>query len=330
MDAILKGFREGTRSTASKTPQEIPPENGSTGFIGFTVTAFSHIGDRKTQEDRYLVCPELKHSGSSSRKSAVFGVFDGTVGDFASQNAAELMVPKLLEQQEWSDLGAHNDSRCEQDQNLRAAMTRAYLATDQEILKRCSANGEHYATSTSVTVAIVGDIIAVSHLGDSRVIITNEVQDEVDGVAITIDHEPHLPGERARIELNGGTVERLQKHGNKPYIRGGDFMMRKTLGEQPMQLQYSRAFGGKDLKVFGLTAEPEVQTFQRRPGTKHIILGSDGIWGSVSAGEAGRIAKQAELNNISPAEAIVKLALHNQAEKKTRSDNVTVVCVSLH
>ena len=47
----------------------------------------------------------------------------------------------------------------------------------------------------------------------------------------------------------GGSLAWL--HGNKPYIRGGDFHPRQANGEHPKQLNYSRAFGGKDLKMFG-------------------------------------------------------------------------------
>lgn len=45
------------------------------------------------------------------------------------------------------------------------------------------------------------------------------------------------------VQRNGGSVEYLHNHNNKPFIRGGDFAFRKSRGEQPMQLQYSRAFG---------------------------------------------------------------------------------------
>jgi hypothetical protein len=55
------------------------------------------------------------------------------------------------------------------------------------------------------------------------------------------------------------TPQLLHHHNNKPFIRGGDFDRRKASGERVMQLQYSRAFGGKDLKPFGLSAEPGVR-----------------------------------------------------------------------
>ena len=46
------------------------------------------------------------------------------------------------------------------------------------------------------------------------------------------------------------SVEYLHNSFDKPFIRGGDFTARKARGDRAMQLQYSRAFGGKDLKPY--------------------------------------------------------------------------------
>lgn len=59
---------------------------------------------------------------------------------------------------------------------------------------------------------------------------------------------------------SGGSLAYL--HGGKPFIRGGDFTERQARGERPMQLNYSRAFGGKDLKPYGLLAVPDIAQHQ--------------------------------------------------------------------
>lgn len=65
-----------------------------------------------------------------------------------------------------------------------------------------------------------------------------------------------MPAERHRVERAGGVLVYL--HGAKPFLRGGDFLSRQARGERSMQLNYSRAFGGKDLKMYGLSATPDV------------------------------------------------------------------------
>jgi protein phosphatase 2C family protein 2/3 len=91
---------------------------------------------------------------------------------------------------------------------------------------------------------------------------------------------------------NGGSV--IYLHGGKPFIRGGDFTRRQQQGERPMQLNYSRAFGGKDLKMFGLSAVPDIRQVELHSEHRVMIHGSDGLWDFVSAEVACRIALQAQ------------------------------------
>ena len=58
--------------------------------------------------------------------------------------------------------------------------------------------------------------------------------------------------------------------------RGGDFLPRQANGEHPKQLNYSRAFGGKDLKKYGLIAEPDISHFEIHPEDKLVLIASDG------------------------------------------------------
>ena len=62
----------------------------------------------------------------------------------------------------------------------------------------------------------------------------------------------------------------------KSFNRGGDFLPRQANGEHPKQLNYSRAFGGKDLKKYGLIAEPDVSHFEILPEDKLVLIASDG------------------------------------------------------
>lgn len=308
----------------------------------FKVSAFSHIGGRKSQEDRFTVAPQLVEN---EKDCALVGVFDGTVGDFASENVKDLVVPTLLASPKWKAFvdrleRLQGDRPAEEDlDNLKGAIVEMYKESDEQLLHLCAQEQKHYAACTSVTALIVGGLIAVGHLGDSRIVVGVDPESSensgdrsvpVIGEFVTNDHKPDLPAERERIEQSGGSVEYLHNHNNKPFIRGGDFTMRKSLGESPMQLQYSRAFGGKDLKMFGLSNTPDVNVIPIKPATRWVILASDGLWDVCNAQQAALVAHQARQMGRSPAEALVRAALQEQDRRNTSSDNVTAVCVYLH
>jgi len=306
------------------------------------VSLFQAMGDRRTQEDRFIVVPSLDPESRKNSPCAFFGVFDGTVGDFASENVKELVLPKLIEVLaklfDSSSLKALRNSTMvrpnEQERIYEAVMKDLYRSVDDALLVRCAREMQHYATCTSVTLMVAGDFLVCAHLGDSRIVLGKEVEGgngELVGEQLTMDHKPDLEHERARIEQCGGMVEKLHNRSNKPFIRGGDFLMRKSLGEQPMQLQYSRAFGAKDLKIFGLSSVPDVKIIRMgSPSYKNCrvaILASDGLWDVVSAQQAVTIAQQAAQSDLNPAEALVRMALLEQSRRKARADNITALCV---
>ena len=72
--------------------------------------------------------------------------------------------------------------------------------------------------------------------------------------------------------------------------RGGDFHARQKTGERPKQLNYSRAFGGKDLKMFGLSVEPDITHVEVKPQDRLVLIGSDGLFDVMTPFEASYIA----------------------------------------
>eukprot|EP00921_Rhytidocystis_pertsovi_P003513 GHVQ01006086.1.p1 GENE.GHVQ01006086.1~~GHVQ01006086.1.p1 ORF type:complete len:293 (+),score=46.16 GHVQ01006086.1:661-1539(+) len=255
-------------------------------FDMFQLSIHTDIGGRKYQEDRFTFCPTLI---SGRKDSAFFGVFDGTVGNFASETVKSLVVPQLVGSPSWRRLlerlsaspsqcnsadaagnttaavpngtpatstnpttpsttsGTNStDSNCSQlpiDKLIGDAVTHMYRHADAELVHECAVHQKDYASSTSVTAILAAGYLAVGHLGDSRIALGRAVHNSMVAEFLTNDHKPDQPIEKERIMMNGGSVEYLHNHNNRPFIRGGDFTMRKSRGEQPMQLQYSRAFG---------------------------------------------------------------------------------------
>lgn len=296
----------------------LPP----TQFGPLTVNTWTHIGKRPNQEDRYVVAP-----GLCNGEYAFFGVFDGTVKEFAAEFVHRAVLDCLVASESFKALcalDAKSKGSVEGQQLMAQATTETYLKTDELFLGWARANENHYSSCTGVTALIhlPSRIMAVGHIGDSRLILGTEENGKISGRSLTIDHKPNDEKELARIESCGGSLTYL--HGGKPFIRGGDFGKRK----HAMQLNYSRAFGGKDLKMYGLSAEPTVSLIQLNESHRSIVLGSDGIWDVIEPNTCVNLAQEvlANKDERSPAEQLCTLALQLHVQRKT-ADNVTAVCV---
>lgn len=297
----------------------------ATAYPQWIVSCHQHIGRRKAQEDRFALCPRLYGDAS-----AFFGVWDGTVGDFASHNVRSLVLPHLLKSEHWAafrKLGAGAVTQAHL-QALEDASRESFLKADDELVAMAArARGQDYASSTGVTALVAGGVLTVAWLGDSRVALGYDRGGKLCSEFLTVDHKPDQPGERARIEASGGSVEYLHNSFNKPFIRGGDFTRRKAMGEKPMQLQYSRAFGGKDLKPYGLSNHAGVRQVVLEPSHKVMVLASDGLWDVCGDQTAVTIAMEAAWQGRDASQALVAYALSEQDRRGGSADNVTAVCV---
>lgn len=137
--------------------------------------------------------------------------------------------------------------------NPKAAVKRAYLATNNDILENVVGSR---GGSTAVTAILINrEELVVANVGDSRAVLCKNGSAK----QITVDHEPIK--ERKMVESRGGFVS--QKAGNVPRVDG--------------QLAMTRAFGDEKLKDH-ITADPYVVIEKMDEGAEFIILASDGVW----------------------------------------------------
>jgi protein phosphatase len=290
--------------------------------------ATTSIGLRKEQEDRLVMCPRLGRDDISC-----FGVFDGTVGDHASDFVQKNFVPELLKIKEFQELIENNMTDQYEINTLlnkaRQIMYNTFLTVDKKLLQMCHEQSYNYASSTGVVVFLVGNILTVSHVGDSRACIASVSNNgTMNCEMLTLSHKPNQPSEMYRIQQCGGSVVYL--HYDKPYIRGGDFLLKQSRGEKAKQLNYSRAFGGKDLKMFGLIADPDVSHFNITSEDKLILLASDGLWDCMSAHEACDIALTSYQNGRSATQDIIQRAVSVNMPRYQVRDNITVIAIFLN
>jgi len=299
-----------------------------------------HIGNRPNQEDRFVVAPKLMEQSNPSPCS-MFGVFDGTVGDFASEVASTLFVPTLLQSSSWDSLrDAQTSDFQTQKRLLEKTMHETYNAVDAAVLARCAEKSLDFATSTACTLMVTGDLLTIAHLGDSRLIVAvedvpskcqSDSGTRLLAVQMTKDHKPNSASEMRRIQHCGGKVVRLGKRSERIFIRGADFEARADAGEKPYQLSYSRAFGARGLKHYGVSSVPDITVVDRSSRrVRWAIIASDGLWNVVSAQEAVDISQEARQIGHDPSEALVQRALRKCKDSGARADNVTAVCVQFN
>lgn len=292
-----------------------------------TVEATTDIGLRPTQEDRFVLVPRF-----FSDEALFCGVFDGTVGHDASEYVMQNICRILCESEETQEMvrlfGDGQEVTNEAVANLsRVALRNAFLNSDRSLISMCAEKNLHYASSTGVSIFLWKNLLTVAHIGDSKACIAKLINGNLQPEWLTVDHKPNMPHELQRIEASGGSLAWL--HGNKPYIRGGDFFRRQADGEHPKQLNYSRAFGGKDLKMFGLSAEPDINHFEISKEDKLVLLASDGLWDVLSPKHACEIALAARREGRLGSKEIIQRAIQEMPVCGVR-DNITVIAIFLN
>ncbi len=245
---------------------------------------FSDVGWRWRMEDAHRIMekPELHFFGAE--------VFDGHLGPGAAQTASSLLMDNFL----------HfylREKEKPSSQRLAVAhlIKDAYLATDEEIVRQGIISG-----TAAVSFYIIGDKFWAANVGDSRAIIETETNSK----ALTPDHRPSLPSEKARIEALGGKVVQL----DVPRVEG--------------DLALSRTLGDIYLKPL-VTPQPVISEGLLAQENQRAIIACDGIWDVLPQEEVLMLARKKE-SPQKASEHIVEKALEAGS-----FDNMTVIVLDL-
>ncbi|CAE7730608.1 unnamed protein product, partial [Symbiodinium sp. CCMP2456] len=318
-------------NTRSHAPSEIDGRRAAT-LIKWVVSAWQNLGGRRTQEDRLAICPLL-----GSDDSAFFGIWDGTVDDFAADQVQRLVLPNILQTAGWASYQELHRETTSTDtalsakmEFLQASLKEAVLSADEDVVQKCRDAQNHYSSCTGVMVLVAGGVLTVAHLGDSHAVLGCMEDGDWHADALTVAHKPNTPSERQRIEDSGGVVQCIDDRRGmlmRAFLCGGDFDERKARGDNPRQLAYSRAFGGKDLKPYGLSNEPDIRQVVLNEQHKVLIMASDGLWDVCSEEKAVYLAMDAAERDLDAAQVLVEFALTENRINRTKADNITVIAV---
>lgn len=206
--------------------------------------------------------------------------------------------------------------------SLPEAMKQAFEQTNQALK-----DGEIDAFnsgSTCVSVIISRNRLICGNVGDSRAILGRWTSQGVGFIALSEDHKPDLPMERARIQAAGGRVaalSRLPTSCTRVWFSDSDCP----------GLSMSRALGDLRASSIGIIPTPDITSKPLSPEDLFIILASDGVWEFISNQEAVELvySVRSEGNSSQSAQKLVDMATTRWREHSSRCDDITAVVVFL-
>jgi len=248
----------GKTSFAAKSIAQIGDEV-DTANLGMGFTCRKGLKPESPNQDSWMI---MKVDGNF----AIYGVFDGhgrqghDVSQFVKEN-----LPKLI-------IKDPRFKTPEMPQMLKDSFKKMQgLITTADRMKKLSAQ----LSGTTCTVCVhdlVLNKLTIAHVADSTCCLMsyeNGNQGAHKGIALTRDHKPDLPDERARIEKNGGRVVFDGYSNHRVYAKNGRYPglnMSRCLGD---------LLGHTDA---GCSCEPEVSERDVSPNDHVLMLCSDGVW----------------------------------------------------
>lgn len=259
-------------------------------------------GRRPTMEDEVACHPTLDAGTNPAAPGGTvgyFAVYDGHGGDAAARHFS-------------SSLHAAVSARLRGGAPPAEALFNAFIAADEEYLKRLSSMGSRSEAGTTAVVALIaGSSLFVANCGDSRAVLSRAGT----ALSLTSDHKAARPDEVARI------------------CRAGGFVVRnRVLGS----LAVSRALGDPSFKSSGtpraskpalVSPEPQMVATTLSTKDEFVVLGCDGLFDVMESQAVVDLAREELAGGSSPKAAARRLA--ETALSKGSADNVSVVVVAL-
>jgi len=303
MDSVNLDGKE-TETVAAAAPS-------SGGFIvnsygGYSKKGYAPYNPKKKNQDALIMAEDPK------TRSLLLCVLDGhgEDGDKVAQSIKGKLANYLFKHREFAT-------------NVRNAITDVVAKIEGEVLRDMSIETD-FSGTTFTCCLIRGNTCICANIGDSRSTIGyRNDSGGITAVALTEDHKPDLPAEKARIEAKGGRVFAVE------YDDGVDGPPRVWLGHMDVPgLAMSRSLCDAVAHSAGVSSEPEFVEYEFSQGREDLILvlASDGLWEFMSDQEVMDIA----VNTTEPRYAVDKL-ISEANERWMREEQViddTTVCVA--
>ncbi|KAF3785386.1 putative protein phosphatase 2C 8 [Nymphaea thermarum] len=191
-----------------------------------------------------------------------------------------------------------------------------FRKTDELLLRESTAGGWQDG-ATAVCVWVLGRTVIVANIGDAKAVLARSLGDgSQDGhdasswllkaIVVTRDHKAIYPQERTRIQKAGGSVA--------------------SNGRLQGRLEVSRAFGDRQFKKVGVSAVPDVHSFDITEKEQFMVLGCDGLWGVFGPSDAVEFVGKLLKEGLS-ATAVSKRLVREAVRERRCKDNCTATVI---
>jgi len=213
-------------------------------------------------------------------------------------------------------------------QNPKEAFKAAFRSVDDDVYAGLGPDVE-YSGTTAVAMLIDMNTrtLHCANVGDSRAIIGRRVPDaktpQWEAIALTQDQKPALPEEQHRIELCGGTVSPYKENG----VPMGPDRVWESQGLQKPGLAVSRSLGDGCARAVGVIHEPVITSHKLHPDDKLILLGTDGVWDSLSNDQAVAIAAKFYKMPAVGVKALVEAVRREEGGQTVDDTTIVLICL---
>lgn len=309
-NTLIEGMDGVNLDTKEEVTEQAAASSG--GFIinsygGYSKKGYAPYNPKKKNQDALIMAEDPK------TRSLFLCVLDGhgEDGDKVAQAIKGKFANYLFKHRSFAD-------------DIKTAIGDVVAKVESEILRDPSIETDF--SGTTFTCAVIrGNTMITGNIGDSRSTIGyRNAAGGITGIAISQDHKPDLPAEKARIEEKGGRVFAVE------YDDGVDGPPRVWLGHMDVPgLAMSRSLGDAVAHSAGVSSEPEFVEYEFNPEGREdliLVLASDGLWEFMTDQEVMEMA----LQTTEPRYAVDKLISEANerwmAEEQVIDD--TTVCVA--
>ncbi|KAL8519513.1 hypothetical protein ACS0TY_010445 [Phlomoides rotata] len=281
-------------------------------------------GAREEMEDDVVLVQSDRLDGFSYA-----AVFDGHAGFSAVQFLREKLYEECVGALEGGKLLSGKDFKA-----VEKALQEAFERADAKLLKWLEENGEDESGSTATAIFVRDDVLFVSHVGDSCVLLSRSGKAQV----LTDSHRPYGSNKASLDEIRrilgaGGWIVNGRICGDISVSRAfGDIRFKTKKNEMVKkgvrEGRWTEKFASR-VRLSGdlVTASPDVFQLILGPDAEFIVLASDGLWDYVKGWDVVNFIRNElrQHGNVQMAsEGLAQMAL-NQGS----ADNISIIVADL-